>query len=468
MDFRLGWRMMACAAVALGSAAAADPGEFWRAGAAAVKITPEEPVWMAGYAARNKPSEGVAADLFAKALALEDRRGTRLLILTMDLISVPRPLRDWMEVQAKERFGLAPEALLMNASHTHCGPELRMTRLADDRVQGESVAAAERYMARLQENLLTLAGQALQRLAPARLDFVRARCGFAMNRRRPVASGFANAPNVDGPVDHEVPVLRVTDPAGKLMAVLFGYACHNTTCGDYWIRGDYAGYAQADFEKANPGVIALFMTGCGADQNPYPRRTEELCKDHGRALAVAVAAALETVPKPLKGPLQSAFADVSLDFAPLPPREELERLAASAKQPERGHAARMLEQLNAAGTVRSSYPCPVQVVRFGGDLTLVAIGGETCVDYSLRLKRDLAGPSVWVAGYCNDVFGYLPSLRVLREGGYEAGGAMLWGALPGPFTETVEERVVSKILELARAPGAAGLADGSEDQVDLR
>lgn len=421
----------------------------WKAGVASVKITPEGPVWMAGYAARKKPSEGVAADLFAKALAIEDARGTRLVIVTMDLIGVPRPLRDWLEQQVKDKYGLPQESLLMNASHTHCGPELRVARLDDD-IKAEFVPAAEKYMARLQQQLVALVGDALKRLAPAKLEFQRARCGFAMNRRRPTPTGYTNAPNPDGPVDHEVPVLRVSDALGKLVAVLFGYACHNTTCGDYLIRGDYAGYAQQFFEETHPGVTALFMTGCGADQNPYPRRTEELAKAHGRSLAVAVEAALETVPRPLRGPLRVAFADVTLDFAPVPAREELEQIAATGKEPRRSHAQRLLKQLKEEGTIRSTYPCPVQVVRFGSDLTLVAIAGETCVDYSLRLKRELAGPAVWVAGYCNDVFGYLPSLRVLREGGYEAGGAMYWGSLPGPFTESVEERVVSKILELAR------------------
>jgi len=440
--------VLLCAFVA--SVNAQEP-TAWKAGVASVKITPEGPVWMAGYAARKKPSEGVAADLFAKALAIEDPCGTRLLIVTMDLISVPRPLRDWLEKQLKEKFGLPPESLLMNASHTHCGPELRVARLDDD-IKAEFVPAAETYMARLQQQLVALVGDAWKRLAPARLEFQRARCGFAMNRRRPTLTGYTNAPFFDGPVDHEVPVLRVSDTGGKLVAVLFGYACHNTTCGDYMIRGDYAGYAQQYLEEAHPGLTALFMTGCGADQNPYPRRTEELAKTHGRSLAAAVEAALETVPKLLRGPLRVSFADVTIEFAPVPAREELEKIAATGKEPKSGHAKRLLKQLQESRQIRSSYPCPVQVARFGSDLTLVAIGGETCVDYALRLKRELAGPAVWVAGYCNDVFGYLPSLRVLREGGYEAGGAMLWGSLPGPFTETVEERVVSKIVEMARQP----------------
>jgi hypothetical protein len=439
------------AALTVFSAPAQEP-TAWRAGVATVKITPPTPIWMAGYASRKKPSEGVASDLFAKALAIEDPSGTRLVIVTMDLISVPRTLRDWLEAAALKKYGLKQSSLLMNISHTHCGPELRAARMAEDAIKVPHVAASEKYVLDLQQKLLTLVGDALKKLAPAKLDFQHGRAGFAMNRRRPTPHGFSNAPNFEGPVDHEVPVLRVTDAQGNLVALLFGYACHNTTMGDYLIRGDYAGYAQKFLEELHPGTTALFMIGCGGDQNPYPRGKVEHVEYHGRALALAVEAALQTPPKPLGGPLCLAFADVTLDFAPLPPRAELEKIAATTKEPESGHAKRMLKELQETGRIRSTYPCPVQVVRFGRDLTLVAIGGETVVDYSLRLKRELAGPSVWVAGYSNDVFTYLPSARVLKEGGYEAGQASMWGSLPGPFTDTVEQRVVGKALELARMP----------------
>lgn len=424
----------------------------WQAGVASVKITPQGPIWMSGYGGRNKPSEGVATDLWAKALAIEDPRGARLVVVTLDLISVPRFLRDWLEAEVGKRYALPRASLLMNCSHTHCGPELDPDDLRRKPATAPFAPASEQYVAQLKPKLATLVGDALARLAPARLDFLRARAGFAMNRRRPTLRGYNNAPYFEGPVDHEVPVLRVTDAQDTLVALLFGYACHNTTMGDYMIRGDYAGYAQQYLEEAHPGATALFMIGCGADQNPYPRSKEELAKYHGRSLALAVEAALQTVPKPLGGPLLTAYEEVLLDFAPPPPREELEKTAAAGKEPSSGHAQRLLEELNTTGKIRSNYPCPVQVVRFGRDLTLVALGGETVVDYSLRLKRELAGGNVWVAGYCNDVFEYLPSARVLQEGGYEAGGAAVWGSLPGPFTSSVEDRVVSKALQLARTP----------------
>ncbi|MFM7070453.1 MAG: neutral/alkaline non-lysosomal ceramidase N-terminal domain-containing protein, partial [Planctomycetota bacterium] len=243
------------------AAQAASAADGWKVGVARVKVTPEKSMWMAGYAARKKPSEGVVQDLYAKALAIEDATGRRLVIVTQDLIGVPRALRERLEKSVQEKHGLPPESLLLNASHTHCGPELRMNRVPLDGPPEEvetRLKLSLDYTEQLFEKLSTLIAESLATLAPAKLDYQRARCGFAMNRRRPMEKGFSNAPNSDGPIEHTVPVLRVTGADGKLRAVLFGYACHNTSIGFDFFGGDYAGYAQEYFEAANPGVTALF------------------------------------------------------------------------------------------------------------------------------------------------------------------------------------------------------------------
>jgi hypothetical protein len=429
------------------AARAAESQTEWKAGTASVAITPDGPMWMAGYAARDKPSEGKVHDLNAKALALEDGEGTRLVIVTLDLISVPRDVRDWLEKQVGQRYQLPPEALLMNASHTHCGPEVRPNKVYLPKDRAEQ---CRQYVDGVQAKLLELVERALDDLAPASLSYTHARAGFAMNRRTPTKTGFRNHPNPDGPVDHDVPVLQVKTADGKLKAVLFGYACHSTTLGFYQFCGDYSGFAQRNLEEAHSGMTALFLAGCGGDQNPYPRRTLELCQQHGRALSNGVEAALETNARPVRGPLRMALDEVVLPFAEPPGREQLEKEAQSKNKWERQHAEQLLAELEKNGKLRTTYPTLVQVVRFGDDLILVAMPGETVVDYSLRFKSELAGPAVWVAGYSNDVFGYLPSLRVLEEGGYEGGGAMRYTSFPGPFAPSVEKRVVDKVHELAK------------------
>lgn len=436
-------------ATAATTARTEEQGSAWKAGAAAVLITPEQPMWMAGYAARKKPAEGIVQDLFAKALAIENERGTRLVVVTTDLIGIPRALRDAVETAVRDQFDLPPESLLLNASHTHCGPELRATKTAILQLEPERTRQTERYSSELEAKLVALVGRALDDLAPAKLAYTHARAGFAMNRRLPTPRGILNRPHPAGPVDHDVPVLRVEDAQGRLRAVLFGYACHNTTLGFYQFCGDYAGYAQQYLEEAHPGVAALFLAGCGGDQNPQPRRTLELARQHGRALANGVEAALIATPQPVGGPLRVAWEEVSLEFAPPPDRDELLRQKESDNRYVRRHAALLLDELERNGAIRTTYPYPIQVARFGDDLILVALAGEVVVDYSLRLKRELARPAVWIAAYSNDVFGYVPSVRVLEEGGYEGGGAMRYTALPGPFAPSVEERIVSKVHELA-------------------
>src|SRR6185503_16627263 len=74
----------------------------WKAGVASVVITPDQPMWMAGYASRTNVSHGKAHDLFAKALALEDAQGHGLVIVTLDLIGVPRSLRNGVESAVKK------------------------------------------------------------------------------------------------------------------------------------------------------------------------------------------------------------------------------------------------------------------------------------------------------------------------------------------------------------------------------
>ncbi len=457
-----GWGLWVMVAVAWSafcselSAGAEAPEAEWKAGVASVVITPEKPMWMAGYAARDKPSEGKVHDLYAKALALEDPQGTRLVIVTLDLIGIRRPLRDWLVAEVAKRCKLPPEGLLLNASHTHCGPELRASKAALYDLAPERVEQAEQYCEALQGKLLGLVEQAVGNLAPAKLSYTHARAGFAMNRRLPTERGFQNRPNPDGRVDHDVPVLRVDSPDDKLVAVLFGYACHSTTLSFYQFCGDYPGFAQAYLEEAHPGTMALFMAGCGGDQNPQPRRTLELAEQHGRALANGVEAALVSRPRPVRGPIRAAIEEVTLQFAEPPAREELEKQADSKNKYERRHAQALLGELEENGQIRTTYPYLVQVVRFGDDLTLVAMAGEVVVDYSLRLKSELAGAPVWVAGYSNDVFGYLPSRKVLEEGGYEGGDAMRYTTLPGPFAPSVEKLVVEKVHELFRKTSAQG------------
>jgi hypothetical protein len=410
-------------------------------------------MWMAGYASRTKPSEGVVQPLHAKALALADAQDGRFIFVTLDLVGIERTLRQSLERRLAQSYQLRPDQFVLTASHTHCGPELRVHKLPPGAATSAPAALIPAYTAALENQLHALVGEALAALAPARVAYTRARAGFAMNRRRPTKNGgYSNAPHPAGPVDHDVPVLRVDGADGRLRAVLFGYACHNTTLSFYHFCGDYAGYAQEFLQADHPGATALFLTGCAGDQNPYPRGSVALAQAHGRTLATAVDAALGAVATPVTGTLQSAYAEIDLPYAAPPTRAEFTARLTGKDQVTAAHARRMLEQLDRTGSLPASYPYPVQVLQLGRALTLIALGGEVVVDYALRLKTQLGGPDgVWLAGYSNDVMAYVPSERVLREGGYEGGEHMRHHNFhPAAWAPGLEEKIVGKVTELVR------------------
>lgn len=424
----------------VGHLAPAD--DLWQVGVARRNITPDQPVWMAGYAARTEPSDGKLHEIYVKALALATPVGDRCVILTSDLIGIPRDVSLAVVDQVQAKFDLPPDALLLNASHTHTGPELRpiLSRMYD--IPPPYRQRVAQIRAQVIDHMVACIGAALDDLQPATLHFSESSASFARNRRFPTENGFINRRYDDGPVDHTVPVLAVKNAQGQLRAILFGYACHNTVLSVRQISGDYAGFAQHALEENHPNALAMFVAGAGGDQNPYPRREIELARTHGRSLADAVEKTLESDARTITPQLSAARATADLDFAPPPSREELESWM-SSDQRYRRHKAQFL--LDRYEQIPESYPCPVQALRLGERLVLIAIGGEVVIDYALRLRREFDAHDVWIAGYSNDVFGYLPSRRVLLEGGYEAGDATRTGPLPGPFTETVEDRVITAV-----------------------
>ncbi|MCL4179813.1 MAG: neutral/alkaline non-lysosomal ceramidase N-terminal domain-containing protein [Verrucomicrobia bacterium] len=430
----------------LTAAPALDASDF-QAGTARRNITPQIPFWLSGYAARTNPAARVNHDLWAKALALQDRSGTRVVIVTTDLIGLPHEISTAAANQLRDRFLLPRANILFNSSHTHAGPVVWPNLRVMFDLNPADQAAALAYAHRLADTLAEVASDALTRLEPARLKYGLGQASFAINRRQPASDGVRIGENPAGPVDHDVPVLRIEHPHGPLRAVLFGYACHNTTLvgHNYEIDGDYAGAAQRALEQDHPGTTALFLMLCGGDQNPNPRGTFQLAEQHGKTLAAAVSATLHRNLEPVDPSLQAAFSQIRLEFAPHS-RETFETEAQSDHVFRQRRARLMLDAYDRGDPVRS-VAYPVQAIRLGANLALLGLGGEVVVDYGLELKKEFGCNRLVVAGYCNEVMCYLPNVRILREGGYEPVDSMIYYGQPGPFTDSVE----ATLLEAARS-----------------
>jgi len=427
----------------------------WQAGFAAVKITPERPVAMAGYAQRNRPSEGVAADLYAKALVLVDANGQRAAWITTDLIGLRGVVADAVCQRITERTGLKRHQLLINSSHTHTGPAIADSDATAYAIKDEAAAHTRAYRQVLQDRIVSVVEQALARLQPVALSYGSGVVPFVMNRREVTRErGVILGVNPRGPADRTMPLLKVSSPEGKTLAVVFGAATHNTTLtGDeYRITGDYAGFAQEYVQKQFPGVQAMFVLGFAGDSNPYPRGTIELARQHGETLGREVVRVLETKLTPVRGPLSLQFDHVDIPLADAPSRAEIQKMTEKGSPSWRSWmATRMLEVLDKGQKLPAHYRAPIALWQFGGDLTLVALSGEVVVDYAYLIEKAIGPLGLWLTAYNNDVFGYLPSARVIAEGGYETRGVSHGG--PGFFSPKAQDVVVGKVSELALKAG---------------
>lgn len=424
--------------------ASISQGSGWKAGVAKVIITPTEPIWMAGYAARTKPAEGKQHDLWAKAVVLEDQDGKRSVMIATDLLGFTRGLAHSVKKRLADRYGLTDADVLLNGTHTHSGPVLT-GGLVDIYPYGpDEQSKIDHYTQWLENRIVEVVARAFQGLKPVRLYSGIGVSRFQVNRRNNAASELYRLTEYRGPSDYAVPIIKIVDAKGRVKALLFSYACHPTTLDGYEWSGDYPGYAQIELEKTFNGAIAMFFQGASADQNPLPRRTVALAKQYGKELAAAVTRVLEEDGMAELQPiLRTAYREVDLPFAATPSRSELQ--AVIEKDGDRTYfsrwAHRMISRLDRGEKLESSYPYPVQAWKLGNQL-LFSLAGEVVVEYGITLKNQYGWDS-FVIAYSNDVMGYIPSVTILKEGGYEGDSSQKVYGLPALWDPSIESLIYS-------------------------
>jgi neutral ceramidase len=458
-------RFLGSSAVALGAASVAHRSlagfvteehpvaAVWKAGVARTIITPETSVWLAGYGSKRAP-DGKLHDLWMKALALEDSRGMRALLITSDFQGVPKMMSDRVFTQLSEKYQLERSQIMFTFSHNHCGPRLGDDLIDYYPVDAEQEGLVSEYTDLMVERTVELVGNALAALAPASLHIGDGKTTFAVNRRNnreaDVPDLIAKGIPLVGPVDHNVPVITVTRPDGKLEAVVFGYACHPTTLSFTTWCGDYPGFAQLELENNHPGITAMFINTCGGDQNPLPRREVKLCEKYGHMLAVAVEEALAKPLQPVSSGMKTAFELLDLSYLNVVSREQLMGLLQDSNALKVRWAKRLLAKLDDGEEFSSVYPYPVHAWQLGSELLMIGMGAETVVDYALRFKAEF-GEGTWVCGYTDDMISYIPSRRVWEEGGYEGGSNLYeYGRPAFRWAGDIEDRISTTVQKLVR------------------
>lgn len=428
--------------------------ETLEAGFAARDITPDKPIYLAGYAARKKASERVDSPLKVEAFALRSSAGEPFVFVALDNCEVSRAFIEPVYERLAKEHGLSRGSVMVVPSHTHSAPILEHTLEVMAIMPEMDHENVIEYGARLRDTLVDVVVAAVNDLQPAKLEYGVGRATFAINRRIYQPEGVNFGENLDGPVDWDVPVLRVSSPDGKPRGIVFGYACHGTSIqGDdfYVVSGDYMAYTRQQLEGLYPGVTALYLTGMGADSNPYPRGTLMDAKRHGLELAGAVASVLDRPMRPVAGELRHAYREVALPFSPLPDRAGLAADAKSSDQFIRRRAEMFLKKLDAGEPLPAEVPLPMSAVRIGDDLTFLAMAGEVVVDYGRKLKRRYRSDHPWTIGYAYEVPCYIPNIRILKEGGYEAESSLIYYGYYGPFQPGIEPKIFQAMDDVVKA-----------------
>lgn len=418
----------------------------WKIGTGRTVITPNEPTWMAGYSSRTSPSEGKLHDLWAKALLLEDARGNRSLLITMDILGVSKDFSDEVRNLINRKYNLNNSQIILSSSHTHSGPVISRALQYIYPMTEQDWKVVDKYTEQLKEKLVELVDQAIKNLQPAHIYTQNGITRFQVNRRNNRENSITPTTELKGPNDYAVPVIKIESPDKQLLAVVFGYACHPTTLSINMFSGDYAGFAQLELEKRYPGVTAMFFQGAGADQNPLPRRTVPLAIQYGKQLAATVERVLSEEMPQQESNLITRYSEIDLLIDDPLPTEELQVIAKGSDYQARW-ANGIISELKTKGHLIKSYPFPVGYWQIGQQ-KLFILGGESVIAYSVKLKQTY-GEQIFVMSYANDVMGYIPSEVILEEGGYEGDTSQRVYGLPSKWSKSVESKIISELKNIS-------------------
>jgi len=430
-------------------------------GVATVDITPTYPVRLVGYSDRKSESAGVASRLKARSIAIGNdrlpgdsgREAGPSILIAVDNLGIAKNITEQVAERLRIKAGIPRERLVVCATHTHCAPALSggVSVIFGGPLPPDQQGRIDRYTRELIDSLESVAIQALANRKPAKLSWAHGSVsGVAANRRvlnKGKWVGFGVNPS--GPTDTTLPILKITNEAGALHAVLLGYACHCTTLGGSFnqICAEWAGYACDEIEAAHPGATAMVIIGCGADANPEPRRNLDDAKRHGSSIARETERLLAGPATPLPGRIEAHLRQIELPLSDIPKKEQLqERVNSPGAE---GYFARiLLDQLGRGQALPGSIPYVIQTWSFGDSLAMVFLAGEVVVDYAIRLKWETDATKLWVNAYSNDVPCYIPSRRITSEGGYEVDLSMIYYGRAGRIALEAEDLIVSTVHDL--------------------
>jgi hypothetical protein len=440
-------------------------------GIAKQRITPDYPVFLAGFGGRDHKSEGVLDDIYATVTLIKADQDQKLVIITLDALGGDRSFVRGIQSALKEEFGFERDQILINFSHTHCSVYLTGDVASYGRRGGYSMGQDRwpeqagdldysvdiRYFLYLRDTIIQLTKHCLNSLKEGTILLKSGTSDAGVSRRMMTEDGMKFWPNFTADTDKDLFVMQLIGTDGRTQGLLFSYACHPTCIGKHLISAEFVGKACTELEQLYPGSIAVFLQGCAADIKPvktvdhnlgrFKAITVEEMYEAGVELANDVQSVVESGGIiEVQGKLRTRMDDVRLFTEPW----KTEQVAAIANDEtltdfKRRAARRVLNAIQ-DGNVREILPQYIQHWKLGEQIRIVTLEGEVPAEYALKIKRMLGkdGAIIIVLGYSNGVSTYIPTAKILQEGGYEADAFILHG-FRGPLVPENESIILGTL-----------------------
>jgi hypothetical protein len=403
-----------------------------KGGCSKVDITPPIGVWLSGYGARNKPSDGIIDELYSKALVLDDGQN-KMAIVSVDLLWVPIKITNEIRKKVKEKIGIPEKNILICATHTHFGPKIdRITKNWPDAPVSK---IDESYVQNLKKKIVDSILAANTKVKDVKLGAVKGEISEIVYNRRTkrtngsVAMTFRLPPAkkeyVFGSVDPEVCILRVEDMSGALVGAIVNFACH-PVCGTpnrekfYSISADYPGHTSQVVEQIEGG-ICLFALGTAGNMNPNRIGRGNPRLQIGKALGGEVLRRIQSVSTSGEVTLKALKKSVTIPIKKNLPSD------------------RIID----ADKMKKTVTTEIQVLKLG-DIYILGLPGEVLVEVGLEIKKKAGIENLFIISLSNDACGYVCHRQAYKEGGYEPGSGT-------NLAEGAGEIVIQQALELLGA-----------------
>ena len=435
------------------------------------KITPDIPVKQAGYAARDHKSIGVHDDTYASVALMEANE--TVVIIALDVCYGDKRFTYGIKETINKKYGLTQDKIIISYTHTHSAVGITGEEIAtpdfedtskpgnDESKENPGHGEAIRYYHIVKDKIMAMLEEEFKNLIEGDVYICRGRSKFGVSRRYPSAEGILWRPYYgEDSMDDDLLLLKFVDRNKKIHGLIYNYACHPTTLGsdNYYISADYPGVVRKLLEEKNKGMTAIFLQGCGADIKPYitagdakfKNCTYEELEHAGTSLANDIQACIEKSEwRKIDAEFKTGFSEVKL-YTEVWDEVKWMTVLNDPDEPEyRKRAVReKLEHMKTA-KAKNYLPYYMSFLRLDDKTCLVCLECEVVSDIGKEIKR-LFNEDVIVLGYSNSIACYIPTKKVLQQGGYERDSFMS-ARLAGPFVPEIEDIIVGRAALMVKS-----------------